>query len=170
MLASDRAATKRAAKAKILSKPETDSTSESDSSSEESVTEDAFGGLAIAGESGADFGMGSEPGEASLRSPPASVPSVLEATAIFAAPAFRGTLAGAIGVDAGLSGVEAGLSGVDAGLSGDDLGAFAEPETGAATIGIVAGETVAEIFGVPAVGPALRGTVCNPELAPAPTG
>ena len=170
MLARDRAATKRAANAKILSKPETDPTSESDSSEPDSVTEGVFGALAAAADSGADFDSGAAPDEPSLGSPPASEPSS-DATTVLAAPAFRGTLAGAIGDDAGLSGVEAGLSGADAGLSGDDFGAFpAAPGAGAPTIGIVAGETVAEGFGVPAAGPALRGTVCKPELAPAPTG
>ena len=170
MLRRDRAATKRAAKAKSLSMPETDSDSESDSSREDSATEAVFGGLATAGESGADFGIGSEPEATRPLSPPASAPS-FEMTAAFAAPAFSGTLAGAIGDDAGFSGEEAGLSGADAGFKGDDLGAFpGEPDAGAATIGIVAGETVAGVFGVPAAGPALRGTVCKPELAPAPTG
>ena len=170
MLRRDKAATNRAAKAKILSKPETDSTSTSDSSGEDSVMAGVFGALATAGESGDDFGAGSAPAETSLPPTPASTLSS-EAAVGLGAPALRGTLAGAIGDEAGFSGVEAGLSGADAGLSGDDLGAFpAGPEAGAATIGIVAGETVAEVLGVPAAGPALRGTVCKPELAPAPTG
>ncbi len=171
MLRRDRAATRRAANAKILSKPETDSTSCSDSSAADSVTEGVFGDLAFDGESGVDLGVCSSPEETS---PPA--PSS-EATAAFAAPAFKGTLAGAIGEDtgfkgaeAGLSGAEAGLSGAEAGLSGVDFGPAAEPAAGAATIGIVAGDTVAEVLGLPAAGPALSGTVCKPELAPAPAG
>jgi hypothetical protein len=62
------------------------------------------------------------------------------------------------------------LSGAEAGLSGVDFGPAAEPAAGAATIGIVAGDTVAEVLGLPAAGPALSGTVCKPELAPAPAG
>ncbi len=171
MLRRDRAATRRAANAKILSKPETDSTSCSDSSAADSVTEGVFGDLAFDGESGVDLGVCSSPEETS---PPA--PSS-EATAAFAAPAFKGTLAGAIGEDtgfkgaeAGFKGAEAGLSGAEAGLSGVDFGPAAEPAAGAATIGIVAGDTVAEVLGLPAAGPALSGTVCKPELAPAPAG
>jgi hypothetical protein len=171
VLRRDRAATRRAANAKILSKPETDSTSCSDSSAADSVTEGVFGDLAFDGESGVDLGVCSSPEETS---PPA--PSS-EATAAFAAPAFKGTLAGAIGEDtgfkgaeAGFKGAEAGLSGAEAGLSGVDFGPAAEPAAGAATIGIVAGDTVAEVLGLPAAGPALSGTVCKPELAPAPAG
>ena len=169
-----KAATTRAAKARILSNPETDPASESASSESESAATGTFAGLDGAGEapaeSGADFGA-PEPSPASAESSPCA------ATGAFATPAFRGTLAGAIGVEAAFKGAEAGFSGADAGFSGADAGLRgadfgAGPEAGAAAIGIVAGETVAEGLGpaAPAPGAGRSGTVCKPELAPAPTG
>ena len=167
MLTRAKAATTRAAKARILSNPETDPASESASSESESAATGTFAGLDGAGEapaeSGADFGA-PEPSPASAESSPCA------ATGAFATPAFRGTLAGAIGVEAAFKGAEAGFSGADAGLRGADFGAG--PEAGAAAIGIVAGETVAEGLGPAAPAPEAgrSGTVCKPELAPAPTG
>jgi hypothetical protein len=166
VLTKAKAATARAAKARILSKPETDPDSESASSESESAVTGTFEGLGDAGEPPADMGADFGAAEPS----PASDASPWAATGAFAAPALRGTLAGAIGAEAGFKGADAGFKGAEAGLRGADFAAV--PEAGAAAIGIVAGETVVEGFGpaAPAPGAGRSGTVCKPELAPAPTG